>query len=54
MPFTSVEDLGRTVKVIVEDPEKFRTKGVSVVSQNITADEMLKSWNKGTFPDRVV
>ncbi|TKA78401.1 hypothetical protein B0A49_02345 [Cryomyces minteri] len=33
MPFTSVQDLGRLITVIVEDPAKYRTKTVSVVSQ---------------------
>lgn len=33
MPFTSVQDLGRLIKVIVANPAKYRTKTISVVSQ---------------------
>ncbi|CZR68135.1 uncharacterized protein PAC_18034 [Phialocephala subalpina] len=46
LPFTSVQDLGRLVQVIIEDPEKFRAKTISVVSQKVTPIELLKSWNK--------
>jgi hypothetical protein len=50
IPFTSVKDLGRLVEIIVQDPAKYRTKVVSVVSQKVTPAEMLESWNKGIRP----
>jgi hypothetical protein len=47
-PFVDIQDLGRAVKVIVDDPQKFRKKSVSVVGQFLTPSDLLGTWNKGT------
>jgi hypothetical protein len=48
LPFTSVQDLGKLVEIIFEDPAKY-VKTISVVSERVTPIEMLKSWSKGLF-----
>ena len=50
IPFTSVRDLGRLVRIVVDDVKKFQGKKVSVVNQEVTPDELLSAWNKGNNP----
>jgi hypothetical protein len=49
LPFTSVQDLGKLVEIILEDPAKYIKKTISVVSERVSPIEMLKSWNEGVF-----
>lgn len=49
LPFTSVQDLGRLVEVIIGNPAKFIKKTISVVSERVTPIEILKSWNRGSI-----